>query len=147
MFVAISGTGWLLDTAVFMTLSGPAGWNVVVANIVSSSLGTLLVFTVSSRGIFRRNAGPMPQKVGVLLLFNTVVILVSSVVLGIIAAQLAPAAARLGLDATPDSLRFTAKVLVTPVTLALNFIVVRFLLERFIGLRSPAAGVVREGVQ
>ena len=146
LFVALSGTGWLLDTAVFMLLSGPGGWPVVAANMVSGSCGTLFVFTASSRGVFRRNDGSMPQKVGALLLFNAAVILASSVVLGLIAGRLTDGAARLGWTVAPGMVRLAAKVLVTPVTLALNFVVVRFLLERFVGVRRPGAAM-QEGVR
>lgn len=139
LFVALSGTGWLLDTTVFMLLSGPGGWPVVAANMVSGSCGSLFVFMASSRGVFRRNEGSMLQKVGALLLFNAAVIVASSVVLGLIAAGLADGAARLGWAVAPGVVRLLAKVLVTPVTLALNFVIVRFLLERFIGVRRPDA--------
>lgn len=139
VFVALSGTGWLLDTAVFLLLSGPGGWPVVAANMVSGSCGSLFVFMASSRGVFRRNEGSMPQKVGALLLFNAAVILASSVVLGLIATGLADGAVRLGWAVAPGVVRLAAKVLVTPVTLALNFVIVRFLLERFIGVRRPTS--------
>ncbi len=139
LFVALSGTGWLLDTAVFMLLSGPGGWPVVAANMVSGSCGTLFVFMASSRGVFQRNEGSMRQKIGALLLFNAAVILASSVVLGLIAGGLADGAARLGWAVAPGAVRLAAKVLVTPVTLALNFVIVRFLLERFVGVRRPTS--------
>ena len=141
LFVALSGTGWLLDTTVFMLLSGPGRWPVVAANMVSGSCGTLFVFMASSRGVFSRNEGSMAQKIGALLLFNAAVILASSVVLGVIAAGLADGAARLGWAVPPAALRLAAKVLVTPVTLALNFVIVRFLLERFVGVRRSSAAV------
>lgn len=137
LFVAVSGAGWLLDTGVFLLLSGPGGWPVTAANMLSGSCGALLVFAASSRGIFRRNEGPMLQKVLALLLFNGIVIVLSSLALGLIAAQLGRSAAWLGWEAAPGALRLAAKVLVTPVTLALNFVVVRLLLERFIGVGAP----------
>ena len=151
LFVAVSGTGWLLDTAVFLLLSGPGGWPVAAANMLSGSCGALLVFAASSRGIFRRNDGSMAQKVAVLLLFNAVVIAASSAVLALIAARLGTLSATWGpawgeawgWTPPPNVLRLLAKVLVTPVTLALNFVVVRLLLERFVGLRAaPAAAAI-----
>lgn len=147
MFVVISGTGWLLDTAVFLLLSGPGSWPVIAANIASSCCGVLLVFIVSSRSIFQRNEGSMLQKVLVLLLFNATVILASSVVLGLIATQLTQSATRLDWAVTPGMVRLAAKVLVTPVTLALNFVVVRLLLERFIGIGSRPATTLQGGAR
>lgn len=147
LFVATAGAGWLLDTTVFMLLSGPGGWHVVAANMVSGSCGALFVFAVSARGIFERNRGSMAQKVGALLLFNAAVILASSLVLGAIAALLASSAVRLGWNVPLHGLHLAAKVLVTPVTLALNFVVVRYLLERFIGLRASPAPALRQGAR
>ncbi len=135
-FVAVSGAGWLLDVAVFMALSGPAGWHVLPANVVSGSCGVLLVFAVSSRKIFTRNTGSMAQKVAMLLLFNLVAIITASFVLAWIAQLVSAAAAPYGLP--PYGVRLVAKMLVTPVTLLLNFIVVRYLVERFVGLSGPA---------
>lgn len=141
LFVGVSGVGWLLDTGVFLALSGPGGWPLLGANVVSGSCGALFVFACSARGIFRRNAGSMTAKVAALLGFNAVVIVASSVVLTALAAGLA----RMGAPAAWVPLG--AKVLVTPVTLALNFVVVRYLLERFIGRLRPgtahAAAVTR----
>ena len=145
LFVAISGAGWLLDTSVFMTLSGPFAWNPIAANIVSGSCGVLLVFTISSRSIFQRNSGSMLQKIGVLLAFNLVVIVASSFVLGAIATQLGLLAGRLQVAVPPAGIRLASKVLVTPVTLALNFLVVRFLLERFVGMRVSSAAALDGG--
>lgn len=133
-FVAVSGAGWVLDVVVFMALSGPAGWGVALANVAGGICGTLLVFTVSARSVFRRNDGSMLQKLAVLLPFNLVVIVVSSVVLAGLAHVMSGLAAGYGI--TDDAVRFAAKVLVTPFTLALNFVVVRFLLERFTSLRA-----------
>ena len=146
LFVALSGTGWLLDTTVLLLLAGPGGWPVIAANMVSGSCGSLFVFMASSRGVFRRNDGSMPQKVGALLLFNAAVILASSVVLGLIADGLADGVTRLGWSVAPGMVRLAGKVLVTPVTLALNFIIVRFLLERFVGVRRPGAAM-QEGLR
>ena len=127
LFVLLSGAGWVLDTTVFLVLSGPGGWPLLGANLVSGSCGTLFVFAMSSQGVFRRNDGPLTTKFGVLLVFNATVILASSVVLAAIARGLANA----GLAA--PLVPIGAKVLVTPVTLVLNFLAVRYLLERFVG--------------
>lgn len=142
-FVAVSGIGWLLDVGVFMTLSGPAGWHPVAANVVSGSCGALFVFLVSASRIFRRNQGTLAQKVVVLLVFNLAVIVASSFLLGLIAAELATASQRLGWALPAADIRLAAKIIVTPATLLLNFLVVRFLVERFIGLRAGAVPALR----
>ena len=135
LFVMVSGVGWLVDVTVLMALSGPAGWGLIEANIASGSCGVLVVFAVSSKAIFQRNTGSMAQKLAVLLIFNLVVILASSFMLAAIAQGLS----NLALDVPPAALRLLAKVLVTPLTLLLNYVVVRFLVERFIGLGSSTA--------
>lgn len=138
LFVAVSGGGWLLDLLVFVTLSGPAGWPPVVANMASGSCGALFVFAMSARGIFARNHGSMAQKIAMLLVFNLAVIVVCSFILGWIVDELTIVVAAAQVFVPPVAIRIAAKMLVTPVTLVLNFVVVRFLLERFVGL-APAS--------
>ena len=137
LFVAISGLGWLFDFTVFMTLSGPVGWPRLAANIVSGSCGSLFVFIVSATGIFQRNQGGMGQKVVVLLTFNTIVIVASSFLLVLIAATLEAVGQSHGWVLQPYVISSLAKIIVTPATLLLNFLVVRFLVERFVGVRRP----------
>ncbi len=146
LFVAISGLGWLIDVTVFMTLSGPADWTPVAANFASGSCGSLFVFIVSATGIFQRNEGGMAQKTLVLLTFNLVVIYASSFLLGLIVTGLQAAAQDHGWVVQPAAIRLLAKVIVTPATLLLNFLVVRFLVERFVGVRRQAASTPGERV-
>ena len=145
-FVAVSGGGWLVDVSVFMGLTALVAWLPLYANIVSSSCGVLFVFVVSSRRIFERNAGSMLQKVALLILFNLLVIVVCSFVLAAIVTGLSRLAFGTGLMLPPAAIGLAAKVIVTPMTLVLNFLVVRFLLERFVGLLAsppPSSEVVR----
>ncbi len=135
LFVAVSGIGWLLDVTVFMTLSGPFGWQPVTANMVSGSCGSLFVFIISLTGVFQRNRGAILPKVVVLLTFNLAVIVASSFLLGLISAGLEAGLRDLGWALPQADIRLAAKIVVTPATLFLNFLVVRFLIERFVGLR------------
>ena len=139
LFVMVSGLGWLLDVAVLMLLGGPGGWPIWAANVASGTCGALLVFAAAASGIFRRNDGSMVQKAAVLLAFNVPVIVISSAVIGQVLAGLSLAAGAAGWSVAPGLLRLAAKVVVTPFTLLLNFVVVRFIVERFEGLRLAAA--------
>ena len=145
LFVVVSGLGWLIDTSVFMTLSGVGRWQPTAANVVSGSCGALFVFAVSARGIFRRNRGSLAQKILVLLAFNLVVIVISSFVLGFLTDRIDALALRMAWSLPSADIKLAAKILVTPVTLVLNFVVVRFLLERFVGLRLGGDGDIIEG--
>ena len=53
--------------------------------------------------------------------------------------SLQAAAQQYGWVVRPAGIRLLAKIIVTPATLLLNFLVVRFLVERFVGVRRPAA--------
>lgn len=145
LFVGVSGLGWLLDTAVFLALSAFAGWGAMEANLLSATCAVLFVFFSSSRSIFRRNDGPVAQKVLVLVAFNAMVIVAASFVLAALVGVIDRGAAALGITLPLLAVRFAAKVIVTPVTLALNFVVVRFLVERFTGMR-PLQVPVRSDV-
>ena len=143
-FVGVSGLGWLLDTTIFLALSTLAGWGPMPANLLSATCAVLFVFAWSSRAIFRPNDGSVAQKVFVLVAFNALVILAASWILAEVAGLLDRSLAALGAAVPLALVRLTAKILVTPVTLALNFVVMRYLVERFTGLRpAPTGGLGR----
>ncbi len=147
LFVGTSGLGWLLDLAVFATLIGAAGVKPLQANLASATCGALFVFAMSSRAVFSRNEGAMTPKVLVLLGFNTLVILLASVTLAWIV-RLITALAVLADIALPAPVPpVLAKLAVTPVTLALNFLFVRYLLERFIGIVPGSLRMARRGTR
>ena len=126
-FFGLSGIGWLMDFAVFTLLSYVTG-NPFLSNVFSSVVGASFVFVFSTRFVFQDNSHiPLAVKYVVYLVYQAVLIYVISKLLAVVDAfilthftwQLI-----LGFSA------LLAKMIVTPVTMTLNFFVMKGVIEK-----------------
>lgn len=126
-FFGISGIGWLLDFCAYTALS-LASKNLFLNNTVSSWLGVTFTFVFSTRAVFT-NAGriPLKAKYTLYLLYQLALILAVSQVLKIADARIARL---LSQTALAKSSFIIAKILVTPLTMTLNFLAMKFLMEK-----------------
>ena len=126
-FFGISGIGWLLDFCAYTALS-LASKNLFLNNTVSSWLGVTFTFVFSTRAVFT-NAGRIPLKVkyALYLLYQLALILAVSQVLKSADARIARL---LSQTALAKSSFIIAKILVTPLTMTLNFLAMKFLMEK-----------------
>lgn len=127
-FIGISGIGWLIDFAVFNLLHIKIE-NVLLCNIISSSLGVIFVFFCSTRKTFVQKEGGISLKLKfvIYIFYQILLILLMSKVLSVINAKL------IVFLAETDFVKFSAmlsKILVTPITMTLNFFVMKFLIEK-----------------
>lgn len=126
-FVGLSGIGWLLDFCVFAIL-GNVSSNVIANNFLSSWMGVTFVFLFATRKVFRNNSRiPLKWKYAIYLLYQLILIALVSQLLGFVNGLL--------LDYVHISLieqfsGIAAKILVTPITMLLNFIVMKNLIEK-----------------
>jgi len=109
-FVGISGVGWLIDLGTFLVLTEGVGWAGSVSNIVSSALGIVFVFAASHGHLFGGNAEDRGAHFTAYVLYQ--VLLVGGVSLAIDAI----------VDAT-GVLPIVAKLVLTPVTISINYVV------------------------
>ena len=126
-FVGLSGIGWILDFCTYAAL-GLVSANYVINNVVSSWIGVSFVFVFATRKIFENNSKiSLKWKYLIYLGYQVVLIFVVSKLLGMIN------------NAIIDSiklefvLRFSSiisKILVTPITLILNFFVMKGVIEK-----------------
>ena len=126
-FIGISGLGWLLDFSIYTVLTTFAGVPVFYANMMSSIPSVTMVFLVSTRKIFV-NGGRLPvwAKYIVYLAYQLVLIFLVSAA----ASRLAPWIANLFDGQFANISKILAKILITPITMTLNFIVMKFMTER-----------------
>ena len=126
-FVGLSGIGWLLDFAVYTILSTRFS-NLAAANMISSLVGASFVFIFSTRFVFQNNHRiPLIWKYCVYIAYQVILILLISLLLAQINA-LITAHISIGII-----IRFSAilsKIIVTPVTMTLNFFVMKFAIEK-----------------
>lgn len=126
-FVGLSGIGWLLDFCVFAIL-GNVSPNVTANNFLSSWVGVTFVFLFATRKVFQNNSRiSLKWKYAIYLLYQLLLIALVSRLLGFVNGLL--------LDYVPFSLirQFSgiiSKILVTPITMLLNFIVMKNLIEK-----------------
>lgn len=110
-FVALSGTGWLLDVCLFLGLVGlgvPAG----PANAASASAAVLFVFTASHGAVFDGRSADRGRDLVAYAVYQVVLVLLVSAAIGLLvrSAGVPPLVAKVGL---------------TPFTLVSNFLVLR----------------------
>lgn len=126
-FVGLSGIGWLMDFAVYTTLSF-FSQNLALNNMLSSLVGASFVFIFSTRFVFRDNHNiPLAFKYIIYVLYQLVLIYLISLLLAWVN--------------TVILLFFTAKfivsisallskMIVTPITMAVNFFAMKFVIEK-----------------
>lgn len=129
-FVALSGLGWLLDTAVFVILIAGSNLSVMAANVAGGACGAAFAFTTSSRWVFAGRPEGLAARLAVYLAYTIALIFAASALVDLTARLVADALAWWGSRLPQTVVAFLAKCLVTPLTLVANFYVARFLIER-----------------
>lgn len=126
-FIGLSGIGWLLDFGVYSIL-GFFSENLVVNNTVSSWAGVTFVFFFATGKVFKSNGRiPLKWKYLIYLFYQCVLIFRISKLLNVINVVI------INYITFDVILRFSsiiAKILVTPITMILNFFVMKGIIER-----------------
>ncbi|RHV63238.1 hypothetical protein DXB18_14255 [Clostridium sp. OM02-18AC] len=126
-FVGLSGIGWILDFCIYMGL-GFVSSKLFINNIISSWAGVTFVFVFSTRKIFQNNSEvPLKCKYMIYILYQCVLILLISKLLNVINIMI------LNYITIDIVVRFSfaiAKIFVTPITMVLNFLVMKSIMER-----------------
>ncbi len=126
-FVGLSGIGWLLDMATY-TILGFFSKNLFVNNYISSWVGVTFVFIFSTRMVFRNNSKiPLKAKYVIYLVYQVLLILVMSKLLTVINAFLL---AHVTWELVTRFASIISKILITPITMVLNFFVMKGIIER-----------------
>lgn len=126
-FIGISGIGWLLDFLVYTCL-GLASSNLVINNTISSWVGVTFVFIFATRKVFRNESKiALPWKYLIYILYQCVLIFFISKVLNVINAGIV---AYISMGLIVKFSAVIAKILVTPITMVLNFWVMKGVVEK-----------------
>ena len=126
-FLGLSGIGWLLDFTVYTLLSMRME-NLALVNVLSSLVGASFVFIFSTRFVFRDSHRiPLAFKYAIYIVYQLLLIWLISRLLAWVAAGIA-------LHAPWELLRrlsaILAKILVTPVTMTINFFAMKTVIEK-----------------
>ena len=126
-FIGLSGIGWILDFCTYIGL-GFVSENPGFNNIVSSWVGVTFVFIFATRKVFKNNSKiPLKCKYLIYLLYQCVLIFLVSKLLNIIDAAIV---AHVQIALIQRFSAIIAKILLTPITMVLNFFVMKGIIEK-----------------
>lgn len=126
-FVGLSGIGWLLDFAVYTILSTCVS-NLAAANMISSLVGASFVFIFSTRFVFQNSHRiPLIWKYCFYIAYQALLILLISLLLAQIN-TLITTHVSVGIIVRASAI--LSKIIVTPITMTLNFFIMKFVIEK-----------------
>ncbi len=126
-FIGLSGLGWMLDFSLYTGLTSFSA-TPFISNMISSWAGVTFVFVSATRKIFQNKSTiPLKWKYLIYLLYQFILIFLMSKVLGKINMILINNIGNLFLIKISPII---AKVLITPITMVLNFIIMKGIIEK-----------------
>lgn len=124
-FLFVSGTGWIIDFGLYLLLTGIFSFQILYSNMLSSIPAITFVFIISTKKIFKKNKGGFSIKQKYIVYFIYQMVLILSV--SLLGEFFYIIAIRNGINFS--WLKITIKVMITPVTMILNFFVIKYLSE------------------
>lgn len=126
-FAGISGVGWIIDFCTY-TILGFSSKNLVVNNMISSWIGVTFVFIFATRKVFHNNSKILLKwKYVIYLVYQCVFIYYISKLLNMINTTfIFMISSELVRTFSP----IFSKILITPVTMILNFLVMKGIIEK-----------------
>ena len=128
-FLFLSGIGWVIDFTLYLLFSNIFNLKIVHSNILSSIPAVTFVFFISTRKIFSKNNSRISLKEKYLIYFLYQLILI--VLISLLAQYLYLLSLQnISMNVELKLLKIIIKILITPITMVINFIVMKFLIEK-----------------
>jgi len=130
-FLFVSGIGWLIDFGIYFVLTTWLGFSVTPANFISTAPAILWVFWFSSRHIFSAKKTGMKLYQKYLIYFAYQMLLVAGI--SFFAGYLYTLFQTSSLtqyEILNANIKMLIKIAITPITMTMNFIVMKTLLEK-----------------
>lgn len=126
-FIGLSGIGWLLDFSAYMVL-GILSKNLFINNMISSWVGVTFVFIFSTRIVFQNKSKiSLRWKYVIYLLYQCILIFFISKLLAAVNEWVI---SNITVMIIRNFSTILSKILVTPVTMVLNFFVMKGVIEK-----------------
>lgn len=126
-FIGISGIGWILDFCVYASM-GMLFSNLVMNNIISSWIGVTFVFVFATRNVFKNNSNiSLKLKYFIYLFYQCVLIYFISKFLNVINSAIV---SNIEFKLILKFSSIIAKILVTPITMIVNFFAMKCIVEK-----------------
>ena len=126
-FIGISGIGWIIDFVIYNILYSVFKVDISIANIISSLVGVTFVFIFSTRKVFE-NSGKLDIRIkcAIYIVYQIILILCVSKIMPSIKDLLISFDIKLVVKYA----NVLAKILITPITMTINFIFMKYLIEK-----------------
>ena len=126
-FLFISGTGWLIDFSLYFIFTNILKYEVFYSNILSSIPAITFVFIVSVKKIFKKkkNGISIIKKYIIYFLYQILLIFLISLLGQFLYSVI------IKNNVEPKFIKIIIKIIITPVTMIINFFVMKFLTEKF----------------
>lgn len=126
-FVGLSGIGWILDFCTYTVLGFFSG-NLVINNVISSWVGVTFVFIFATRKVFQNNSRiSLKWKYLIYLLYQCVLIFLVSLLLKEVDGAITK---WISIELIQAYSSIIAKIVITPLTMILNFFVMKGVIEK-----------------
>ena len=126
-FIGISGIGFIIDFIIYNVLSSLLPINVNICNMISSFIGVSFVFIVSTRKIFINNSKiDIKLKYIIYIVYQLILISLVSYIMLILKNYLLS----IDVDLITKYVNIIVKIIITPFTMIINFIVMKKLIEK-----------------
>ena len=126
-FIGLSGIGWILDFLTY-TLLGLVSDKLFINNVISSLVGVTFVFIFATRKVFQNSSKiALKWKYFIYVVYQFILIFLISKLLSFIALFIVD---NIDIALIVNFSAIIAKILVTPVTMILNFFVMKGIIEK-----------------
>lgn len=129
-FIGISGIGWCIDFSLYLVFTSAFHWPVFISNCLSAVPAVTLVFTVSTAKIFQKTSGKVPVygKYAIYLVYQLCLLLIVSSLGQWLSDSVILKAGDVMVIAKLS--KVIAKIMITPVTMVMNFFMMKVLTEK-----------------
>ena len=126
-FLFVSGTGWMIDFSLYFIFTNILKYEVFYSNILSSIPAITFVFIVSVKKIFKKkkNGISIIKKYIIYFLYQILLIFLISLLGQFLYSVI------IKNNVEPKFIKIIIKIIITPVTMIINFFVMKFLTEKF----------------
>lgn len=131
-FLMISGTGWLIDFSIYFLLTTKLDFGVGYSNFISGIPALTFVFLVSTRKIFEYNTDglSLKRKYSIYFVYQMVLIVIISL-FGKILYSIINVSSFYNIVVIKEYSKIITKLIITPITMVLNFCVMKILSEKY----------------
>lgn len=129
-FLLTSGIGWLIDFGIYSIITSFLGINILYANIISSIPAVTFVFIISTRKTFTNGDSNLSlrMKYIIYIIYQLILLLfiynLGQYLFYILNRNL------LITMIVGEYMKIFVKIIITPITMTINFLVMKFLIEK-----------------